>query len=214
MKINLEIIEASYVYDSKEIEELNTKALVPKMMTRRRLTRNAKIAVYLAHNVSFKQGKIVYGSSFGELLATANILNSIANKEPISPTHFQNSVYNTAVSYLSILNDNQEEIVTLSSGDETSQKVLQVGAVKALNEETLLLMAIETLNIENIEEVNRCGSFLEAGVALKVRLSKESPTLNFKDTTPIKDIPNSLQEMFLIAQSIKKGQKNIIKVTL
>ena len=214
MKINLEILEASYVYDAKEIEELNTKALVPKMMTRRRLTRNAKIAVYLAHNVSFKQGKIIYGSSFGELPATANILNSIANKEPISPTHFQNSVYNTAVSYLSILNDNQEEIVTLSSGDKTSQKVLQVGAIKALNEETLLLMAIETLNIENIEEVNHCGSFLEAGVALKVRLTKEEPTLNVKNTTPINHIPNALQEMFLVAQSFKKGQKNIIEVAL
>ena len=103
MKINLEIVESAFIFAPEEIAELNTKALVPKMLFRRRLTRAAKIAIYLADRVNFERGRIVYGSSFGELLSTANILDSIEKKEPISPTAFQNSVYNTAVSYLSIL---------------------------------------------------------------------------------------------------------------
>ena len=99
MKINLEILQSSCIYAPVQIEELNTKQLVPKMVTRRRLTRSGKIAVYLANKVDFTDGRIVYGSSFGELSSTSNILNSINKNEQISPTQFQNSVYNTAVSY-------------------------------------------------------------------------------------------------------------------
>ena len=170
MKINLEILESAYIYAPREIDELYTKELVPKMITRRRLTRAAKIAIFLADKVSFEHGRIVYGSSFGELGPTANILNSINTKEPISPTHFQNSVYNTAVSYLSMLNNNKNEIMTISSGDKTSLNILKLGAIKALDGDTLLLLATETLNIDRIEEVNSCIDFLECGVALIVKV--------------------------------------------
>lgn len=214
MTIQLEIINAVTVYAPKEIEALQTKILVPKMVTRRRLTRAAKIAIYLAHEVGFEKGRIVYGSSFGELPATANILHAIHKEEGISPTHFQNSVYNTAVSYLSMLYGNQEEILTISSGDKTSEKVLKVGAVKALQGDTLLLMATETLQIEHIEEVNTCDNYLECGVALKVRLSEESSTLFPSKINVETKLPASLKEMFSIAQAMKKNQKNIIEITL
>ena len=73
MRVNLEILKSAFVYAPEEIEELNTKALVPKMLFRRRLTRAAKIAIYLADQVSFETGRIIYGSSFGELPSTANL---------------------------------------------------------------------------------------------------------------------------------------------
>jgi hypothetical protein len=214
MTMNLEILDSAYIYAPKEIEELNTKELVPKMVVRRRLTRAAKIAIYLAHKVSFTNGRIIYGSSFGELGATANILNAIQLQEPISPTHFQNSVYNTAVSYLSMLNGNRNEIITISSGDNTSLNILKAAAIKSLSGDTLLLLATETLNINNIEEVNQCIDFLECGVALKVRVTQEEPTLYF--STHHNDIktPASLSHMLTIAKNIHTNQPNIIEVTL
>ncbi len=214
MRINLEILEGAYVYDPKEIEELNTKELVPKMITRRRLTRAAKIAIYLADKVSFLNGRIIYGSSFGELSATANILNSINSKESISPTHFQNSVYNTAVSYLSMLNENKNEIMTISSGYDTSLKILKSGAIKSLDEDTLLLLATETLNIDKIEEVNSCIDFLECGVALKVRLTEEEATIDLDNINNGVKTPKSLGHMLNIAKSMHMDKPNIIEVIL
>jgi hypothetical protein len=88
----------------------------------------------------------------------------------LSPTDFQNSVYNTAVSYASILFENKNEILTISSGDETSFKVLKAGAIKALDNDEVVLICSETINIPNIQEVNSCIDFLESVVALKVKM--------------------------------------------
>ena len=214
MTINLEIIDSAFVYASEEIEDLNTKVLVPEMMARRRLTRAAKIAIYLADKVSFVNGRIIYGSSFGELGVTAGILNSISSNESISPTHFQNSVYNTAVSYLSMLAGNTHEIMTVSCGNDTSLNILKSGAIKSLDGDTLLLLATETLNIDKIEEVNQCIDFLECGVALKVRMTKEEATLSFDVKNKVIKTPQSLSHMIAIARNIQTSQPNIIKVTL
>ena len=110
MKINLEILDSSYICAPIQIEELNIKQLVPKMVTRRRLTRAAKIAIYLSDKVNFNSGRIIYGNNYGELQSTENILNSIKEREQISPTVFQNSVNNTAISYLSMITNNQNGI--------------------------------------------------------------------------------------------------------
>lgn len=214
MKINLEILLSAYIYDKNEIVDLKTKELVPKMVTRRRLTRSAKIAVYLASQVSFTKGRIVYGSSFGEIPATAQILKSIKDKEGISPTHFQNSVYNTAASYLSMLHNNQEEIMTISSGDNTSKNVLKSGAIKALDGDTLLLVATETLDIENIEEVNNCIDFLECGVALKVKVTKQKANIKCDLKSNKEKFPNSLIDMINIAKNCSNTDVNIVEIEL
>lgn len=212
--INLEIIQSAYVYAPCEVEELNTKILVPKMMIRRRLTRAAKIAIYLADKVMFKKGRIVYGSSFGELPATSQILHAITKQETISPTHFQNSVYNTAVSYLSMLHGNEEEIMTISSGDNTALNVLKMGAVKALDGDSILLMVTETLNIDNIEKVNLCASHLECGVALKIRLTNEEATINLSTLKNEKNIPLSISQILAIAKICHPEKTNIIEIKL
>ncbi len=213
--INLEIIDAAFIYDSKEIENLQTKELVPKMVTRRRLTRAAKIAIYLANAVNFTTGRIVYGSSFGEIPATASILKSIKDKETISPTDFQNSVYNTAASYLSMLYGNQSEIMTLSSGDNTSKSLLKMGAVKALDGDEILLIATETLNIPHIEEVNKCIDYLECGVALKIKVTQLSPNFDtINNDNDFLKVPNSLKELFNIAKQFKETEQNILEITI
>ncbi len=214
LKINLEILDSAYIYAPKVIDDLHTKELVPKMLLRRRLTRAAKIAIYLADKVSFENGRIIYGSSFGELPATAKILNSIEAQEPISPTHFQNSVYNTAVSYLSMLTGNKNEILTLSSGDNTSLNVLKAGAIKAMDSDTLLLIATETLNIDHIDEVNQCIDYLECGVALKVKISEEEPTIDLAAVSNDEKFPPSLIHMIHTAKLCRDDQPNILEIAL
>lgn len=213
MKINLEIIDAAFLYDEKEITNLNTKELVPKMVLRRRLTRASRLLIELIAKVGFENGRIIYGTGYGELLVTSNILNAIANKSGISPTDFQNSVYNTAVSYASILSNNKHEILTVSSGDETSLKILKVGAIKALDLDEILLVATETLNIENIDEVNKCHNVLESAVALRVKLTDKEANLFYEECLTNVNVPKSVSHMFKIAKEFDQN-KNIIEVEL
>lgn len=212
MTINLEILNAAFLLAPTQVEDLNTKALVPKMVFRRRLTRASKLVVELMDKVDFKQGRIMYGSAYGELPATANILNAILNKEGISPTDFQNSVYNTPVSYASILEKNESEILTISCGDNTSNRLLKMGAIKALDEDEILLVVTETMNIQNIEQVNKCIDFLEVAVALKVKVTKEETTINFEDDNT--KCSKSVKELLSYAKQFNENKKNIIEVKL
>lgn len=213
MNINLEILDAFYLYDKKEIINLNTKELVPQMVFRRRLTRASKLVIEALAKFEVQNHRIIYGSSFGELLASANILKSILNDDILSPTDFQNSVYNTAVSYSSILMQNKNEIMTISSGDETSLKVLKAGAVKSLDEDELILVCSETLNIANIEEINSCIDYLESVVALKVKVSKEDENMSLENIS-LKGFPKSIEHIMYIAQNFDKTKKNIVKIEL
>jgi hypothetical protein len=210
MIINLEIINAFYIMEHKSIETLRTKELVPKMVFRRRLTKASKLAVELIDKVGFKKGRIMYASAYGELPATANILNAIANEEGISPTDFQNSVYNTPVSYASILQNNKHEILTISCGDNSSDRLLKLGAIKALDGDEILLLATETLNIENIEQVNACIDFLECAVALKVKVTKEQANCTIKPCN--QKVPPSLQKLVAIAQEFDIDKPLIIEI--
>ena len=212
MTINLEIISAAYLTANEAVEDLNTKALVPKMVLRRRLTRASKLAVELIDKTGFENGRIMYGSAYGELPATANILQAILEKSGISPTDFQNSVYNTPVSYASILSGNKSEILTVSSGDNTSNRLLKISAIKALDGDEILILGTETMNIEGIEAVNHCIDFLETAVALRVKVTQEEANINLQELDG--NYPESMKLLLQIAQSLNSDQKTVIEVKL
>lgn len=178
MRMNFVVKAMAKVAADAKCENLDEKRIVPKMMLRRRLTRSARIMVYLADACGFSEGAVVYGSAYGEMQATADIVGAIAADEPISPTAFQNSVYNTAPSYFSLLHGNKGEIITVSSGDDTSKNVLQTGALQAaFKGEEVLLVCSEAINIPNIDEVNDCCDYLESGVALTLVPTTQEATV-------------------------------------
>lgn len=214
MTIHLEILAASYIFAKNSVESLNTKELVPKMMIRRRLTQGSKLVVELVSKLNAKGSeRVICGSSFGELPTTASILNALYKKEPVSPTDFQNSVYNTAVSYLSILNKNQSEILTISSGDETSLKVLKAAALKAIDGDELILVCFETLNIENIEQVNSCIDYLESAVAIRVKITSKEANITV-GRCDMQGIPNSISHMLHVAKQSEMVENPILSITL
>jgi hypothetical protein len=213
MTINLEILESAYLLGEKSLENLRTKELVPNMMVRRRLTRASKLVMELKDLVDFEEGRVICGSAYGEAGVSANILNAIKDNVPISPTDFQNSVYNTAVSYLSIVSKNHHEILTISSGDKTALNVLRAGAIKALDGDELLLVCFETIDIANIEQINHCIDFLECGVALRVRVSDQKATMSI-EKSKTRGAPNSISELLHVAQNSKKIPHPILEVVL
>ena len=197
MKVALKVVSGAKVFAPKKIEDLEEKRIVPKMMLRRRLTRNAKIMLYIADKCGFEGTKIVYASAFGELQATVGITDAILNETQISPTLFQNSVYNSAPSYFSLLNGDKDEILTISSGMKSSQDALKTAALQALTSgERVLCVASECLDIENVEEVNNCTHFLEAGAGVVLELVKEQEDVKEIVSSTQEGIIESLQELF------------------
>lgn len=212
--ISLKIVSSAKVYAPTKIEDLDEKRLCPKMMLRRRLTRNSKVMLYLSDKCDFKGGKIVYGSCFSELEETAKIANAVLEKELLSPTSFQNSVYNTAPSYYSLIHGDKDEIITVSSGMKTSKDTLKTAALQALiSGEQVLCVCIECINIKNIEQINRCTDYLEAGVAVVLELAKDDSNAKELESLHVKGIINSLQDLMSVANMHENGN-DVIRVEL
>jgi len=210
MKVSINILCAHKVYAQQKIEDLEEKRIVTKMMLRRRLTRNSKIMLYLADKCNFSSGKVVYASPFGELQATAAITQSILNEEQISPTLFQNSVYNTAPSYFSLLHENKDEIITVSSGNNSSRDALKTAALQALvSGEKVLCVGTECLDIDKISEVNSCTSYLESGAAVVLEIAREDTNTIELEVIKEEGIIESLQDLFSLVKMYNMGNKQV-----
>lgn len=214
MKINLKILGLSYVSAKDKCDMLEEKVLVSNMMLRRRLTRGAKIAIFLASKAGYKNEKIVFGTAYGEVQATVNIVESIYSQAALSPTAFQNSVHNTPVSYLSIVSNNIAEITTVSDLNDTSYSVLKTAAIKSLKGENILLLNIDAFGFNGLDRLNKCGlSQLEAGVGLLVQMTTQSANIfienfQYEDTTP------SLWQMLEVYEKAMQQKNPILEVEI
>lgn len=213
MTVNLHIQNYADIQARKRIETLEEKRIVPNLMVRRRLTRLAKIVLYLADRCGAPHGPLVFGSAYGELEATASILHAIDEGKAISATAFQNSVYNTPASYYSIIHANHSEIVTLSGGDRTAMQVLRTAAIQALSHPAVLACAAEAIDIEGIGEVNRCIDFLEAGAALSVSITQEDATYTLQDKN-YPGVSPSLWAMFELCEAARQTVPLIVAIDL
>ncbi len=214
MVVNLKIIKSAFVSSSHKCDNLNEKELVKKMLLRRRLTRGAKIAIYLASEVGYDSEMVVFGTAYGEVQATASIVESIYNKSLLSPTAFQNSVHNTPVSYLSLVSQNRGEIVTVSDLDDTSLSILKVGAIKALTRERVLLLNVDAFEFDKIDEINRCGANqLESGVSIMIEATKDKANIEIEDI-PYEDFTPSIWQMLEIYHKSKSIENPVVKVEI
>lgn len=213
MKINVEILESALVHHSEKLEDLNEKEIVKKMVTRRRLSRNSRILIKLAHDCNFTKGVMIYGSAYGEVIDTVNILNAINNKEVVSPTAFQNSVYNTAASYHSIVHENTSEILTLSCGDKTSYRVMQQAALSLLNEDEVFVCVSVAINFDGVESLNKCENELEYGIAFKLRKTTKEANVSVVEKTQ-KGVPASLSWMKNLYDEAQNKEQSIVEIEL
>ena len=209
--VALKIVSSAKIYAKEKIEDLEDKRLVPKMMMRRRLTRNAKVMLYLSDKCGFTGGKIVYGTCFSELEETAKIANAVLEKRLLSPTSFQNSVYNTAPSYFSIINNDEDEIITVSTGMKTSLEALKTATLQALvSKQRVLCICVECINIKNIQDINRCTSYLESGVAVVLEIAKNSEGAVAVENQKTRGIIDSLQDLMSVAKMHESGKDKIL----
>ncbi len=209
-RVAINIISASKIYAPIKIEDLEDKRIVPKMMIRRRLTRNAKIMLYIADKCDFKGGKIVYSTAFGELQSSVGITDAILNNTQLSPTHFQNSVYNSAPSYFSLLNSDKDEIITISSGMKSSLDALKTAALQTLvSNERVLCVATECLDIKNIDEVNSCTSYLESGAGVVLEIAQDESDAQEIESLNDDGVIESLGDLISVVNMKNNGKSKI-----
>ncbi|MCF6172166.1 MAG: beta-ketoacyl synthase chain length factor, partial [Campylobacteraceae bacterium] len=127
------------------------------------------------------------------------------------PTSFQNSVYNTAPSYFSILNKDTDEIITISSGMKTSLEALKTATLQALvSKQRVLCVCVECINIKNIQEINKCTNFLEAGVAIVLEIAEDSKDALEIEKTKTRGLIASLQDLMSVVKMSENGKNKIL----
>ncbi|MEN8303752.1 MAG: beta-ketoacyl synthase chain length factor [Campylobacterota bacterium] len=213
MRVNVEIVKYALVHDPLKLESLNEKELVKKMILRRRLSRASRILVNLADSCGFKTGTMVYGSAYGELIDTVSILEAIKKEDFVSPTAFQNSVYNTAPSYHSIVQGNTSEILTLSCGDSTSYKVMQQGALSTLSQDEVFVSSIEAMNFDGVEIFNKCKNELEYGISFVIKKTDKEANVKVENKLQ-KGVPASLSWMKNLYDLCQSNDSVIIEIKL
>lgn len=214
MQINIEILGCAKVEEAEKCTALNEKTIVSDMMLRRRLTRNARISLYLADQLGDMSSPIVIGNAYGEVAETFDILKAIVSKETVSPTAFQNSVHNTPASYLSIVGQNKGYVTTVSDLHDTSMAVLKVGALKSLKFDFMVLIVTDSIEFERVDELNRCGiTQKESGVALKICRSTQEPNVVLKGKKFIGYSP-SVWSMLEIEELCQEKEKVILGIEI
>jgi uncharacterized protein YerC len=128
-----------------------------------------------------------------------------------SPISFQNSVYNTAPSYFSLIHKDKDEIITVSSGMKTSLDTLKTAALQALiSGEKVFCVAVECINIKNIDEINRCTEYLEAGAAVVLEIAKSTEDAKALEDLGISGVIDSLQDLMSVVKMHEQGKDKIL----
>ena len=209
--IAVNIISSAKIYAKVKIDDLEEKRLVPNMMMRRRLTRNAKVLLYLSDKCGFNSGKVVYGTCFSELEETAKIANAVLEGGLLSPTSFQNSVYNTAPSYFSLINKDKDEMITISAGMKTSREAIKTAALQSLiSGQRVLCVCVECINIKNIQEINRCANYLEAGAAFVLEAGENTSGAKEIEDIKIEGMMDSLKEIMSVVDMHERLNDKIL----
>jgi hypothetical protein len=134
---NISIKKAICLYNDDSEYILKDKQIISNSIFRRKLSRLAKLTICAYNELGVDEDiPIVYGSAYGELKSTYNILKSISDNRKVLPMDFQNSVHNTAMSYFSIFYKNKNSIDTVSAGYNTSYMTLWTAYIKLMADKT------------------------------------------------------------------------------
>jgi hypothetical protein len=110
-----------------------------------------------------------------------------------------------------LINKNTDEIITVSSGMKTSLDTLKTAALQALiSKQKVLCVSVECINIENIEDVNRCSDYLEAGVAVVVEICEDEQDAVEIQDYKIPGVIDSLQDLMCVAGMHEDGIDKIL----
>ncbi len=141
-------------------------------MQRRRLSPLARMAFHVGWPLAegCQQLPLVFYSRHGETARTAELLQCLANAEPLSPTQFGLSVHNAIIGQWSILRGETAEMTALSGGEDGFEQALIEAALLLQEHPQVLLIVAEeqpaplyAAAISDIPHAYALGLLLSAG---------------------------------------------------
>ena len=150
-------------------------------MQRRRLSSYAKITldcILKAGSGHLSSVPCVFASRHGDLHKTAKLIEDVADKEGLSPTHFGLSVHNAVAGLFSIYSKNKQPMTAIAAGEDSFMMAL-LDAYAKLNSgkyENILLVYSDEIVPEKYQEF---VSKEEKNVAIAMLLSKEQTNNSF-----------------------------------
>lgn len=152
-------------------------------LERRRLGRSASTAFFLYEKFAFqKQPLLVFSSFAGEVNNCFTMLNTLIQKEPLSPNAFSLSVLNATPALLAINKNNHSEITAISANPAFEYAI--ISAYTKLYEQK----EREAFVMSYFESLAKEPEFLM--LALKMSLQKPNFRLEFYPNLQRKELKN------------------------
>jgi hypothetical protein len=169
-------------------DELPTLKQIPAMQ-RRRLSRFSKLTMQCVLDVMADETDnlpCVFSSRHGDLHKTSKLIEDVAQKNDLSPTHFGLSVHNAVAGLYSIFANNKQPMTATSAGEDSFLMALVDGYAK-LNSQNLNKILIVYTDEVVPEKYNQYVSNTEKTMSVALILTRQtdsnSLTVNFQPQT-------------------------------
>ncbi|MBU2871612.1 beta-ketoacyl synthase chain length factor [Colwellia sp. E2M01] len=131
-------------------DELPALKQIPAMQ-RRRLSRFAKLTMQCVLDVTTEASidesnhiPCVFSSRHGDLHKTSKLIEDVAQKQDLSPTHFGLSVHNAVAGLYSIFSKNKQPMTATSAGEDTFLMALVDGYAKLESQKLDRILVVYT----------------------------------------------------------------------
>ena len=168
--------------------ELPALKQIPAMQ-RRRLSRFAKLTMQCVLDVITDEKDdlpCVFASRHGDLHKTSKLIEDVAQKSDLSPTHFGLSVHNAVAGLYSIFANNKQAMTATSAGEDSFLMALVDGYAKlnSQNLDKILIVYTDEVVPEKYSQyVSDTEKTLSVALILKRQISESNLTINFQPQT-------------------------------
>jgi hypothetical protein len=164
-------------------DDLPALKQVPAMQ-RRRLSRFAKLTMQCVLDVIADEKddlSCVFSSRHGDLHKTSKLIEDVAEKNDLSPTHFGLSVHNAVAGLYSIFSNNKQPMTAISAGEDSFFMALVDGYAKLESQKLdkiLVVYTDEVIPSKYREYVSDVEKTISIALILQREENKSGLTIN------------------------------------
>lgn len=150
-------------------------------MQRRRLSKFAKLTMQCVLDVvSTEQSNLpcVFSSRHGDLHKTSKLIEDVAQKSDLSPTHFGLSVHNAVAGLYSIFSNNKQAMTATSAGEDSLLMALVDGYAKLESQQLDKILVVYTDEVVP-EKYGPYVSDVEKTLSVALILTRQKSELGF-----------------------------------
>jgi hypothetical protein len=169
----------------QEADDLPALKEIPAMQ-RRRLSHFAKLTMQCVLDVISDESDdlpCVFSSRHGDLHKTAKLIEDVAQKSDLSPTHFGLSVHNAVAGLYSIFAKNKQPMTAISAGEDSFLMALVDGYAKLESQKLDKVLVVYTDEVVP-EKYSQYVSEAERTISIALILTRQKNnndlTINFK----------------------------------